>query len=206
MRCKAFTKNNSQCRRNAINNSNYCWQHQHNKLVYQRKVESELIDPLETIVSEYADIKTYLELIKYNPKKYTLEKLEKNLANSEREEESQLITNDNIYISEAKNSGDKQFGIEAKLNTLLENISSTFTLINQIFNLGTNIRDTVIQEKMFGPKTIFVKTNTGSYYIEEDILFFSEKIIKLTSLWKLFYDNIKALRDFANSEEYKYIN
>src|SRR5438132_13879811 len=41
---------------------------------YQLEAKSELISPLENIVSEYSSIDDYAKLIKYNPKLYSFKK------------------------------------------------------------------------------------------------------------------------------------
>ena len=87
-RCIAITSSNQQCRRNHVNNSNFCWQHlqitetkevgivdqiaQDVEMLTLNQEDPAVISDLETMIAEYSDLYTYFNLIEYNPKKYNL--------------------------------------------------------------------------------------------------------------------------------------
>jgi len=95
MQCQAIINSGKQCSRTAKLNSKYCWQHQNYEEVsntitileniqdlnptlgFNDIVELEAIPDISDIIGEYIDLRTYAELIKINPKVYTIKKYKK---------------------------------------------------------------------------------------------------------------------------------
>jgi len=218
MECRAITNTGTQCSRIAEPDSKYCWQHQN----YETKIdnESELIPELEELMSEYADLETYIKLIQYNPTKYNIGKYETLIASTETKIQNEKLDVINKEIASWKEyGGDKSIRplledlMNSKSDLLFGNIESILGIMNQLGYVEYWGTEGV--ETSFGPKattsiTVKILSNPPTYddLVGKDVilelsedrkqLIFkymdsdddTEYPLKLTPLWNLLYNNI----------------